>query len=139
MAQCGAVLNGKVNNYITEFIRSGAISSSDAAALSSASSSSSLSSLNGISSLPPDIQAVVREAFRQGTRYAFISLIPWCALAAISSLFLSKIRDRNSQRAESDSEAPEQEIKEEKIGASKEDVGDVAVSPLHAGDVRLAA
>ncbi|PSR81138.1 hypothetical protein PHLCEN_2v6473 [Hermanssonia centrifuga] len=139
LAQCGAVLNGKVNSYITEFIRSGAISSSDAAALSSASSSSSLSSLNGISSLPPDIQAVVREAFRQGTRYAFISLIPWCALAAILSLFLSKIRDRNSPRAESDSEAPEQEIKEEKIGALKEDVGDVAVPPLHAGDVRLAA
>lgn len=52
-----------------------------------------MDSLDGINSLPSDVQTVVRDAYRQGSRFAFISLIPWCGLAAIASLFLSKIHD----------------------------------------------
>lgn len=91
------MLNGKVNSYISGLIRSGALTGAEGAAIASASSSSSLSSLDDINALPSDIQDAVREAFRQGSRDAFISLIPWCALAFIGALFLSKIKDSDRQ------------------------------------------
>ena len=102
LAQCSAVLNAKVNSFLADQIRSGAISGADAAAIASASSSSSLSSIDSINALPGPIQDAVREAFRQGSRYAFISLVPWAGLAFIASLFLTKItqEDRDRRAAE---------------------------------------
>lgn len=98
------MLNGKVNSYITDLIRSGALSGSDAAAIASMSSSSSLSSLSNINGLPADVQSVVREAFRQGSRFAFISLVPWAALAAVAALFLTNIREDRPRAKEISSE-----------------------------------
>ncbi|EKM54394.1 uncharacterized protein PHACADRAFT_258207 [Phanerochaete carnosa HHB-10118-sp] len=92
LAQCAAVLNGKVNSYIRHLIADGTISPSQAAAIAAA-SSTGLDSLDSINSLPPQVQSLVRDAFRQGSRFAFISLIPWCGLAFIVSLFLSRIPD----------------------------------------------
>ena len=92
------MLNGKVNSYIADLIRSGAISSADASAISSASSSQGLSSLSSIDALPPDVQNAVREAFRQGSRFAFVSLIPWAGLAFIASLFLTRIDGDQARR-----------------------------------------
>ncbi|KAF9815244.1 hypothetical protein IEO21_04691 [Rhodonia placenta] len=96
LAQCGAVLNGKVASYITSLLRSGTLSAATANSLSQA-SSSSLSSLQSINALPQEVQQIVKDAFRDGTRWAFISLIPWAALACIGTFFLSNIRDSDQK------------------------------------------
>ena len=92
LAQCGAVLNAKVNSHISSLIASGSLSSSDAQALTQA-MSEGLTSLSSINSLPSNVQSAVRGAYQQGSRWSFISLIPWAALAFIVTLFLSKIPD----------------------------------------------
>ncbi|KAI0342108.1 MFS general substrate transporter [Trametopsis cervina] len=96
LAQCGAVLNGKVNSYIANLVHTGALSAADAESLSL--SSAALSSVNGLNSLPPATQQFVRDAFREGSRYAFISLIPWCALAFLLTLLLKRIPDGDAGR-----------------------------------------
>ena len=112
------MLNAKVNHYITNLIRSGAISGEDAAAIASASTSSGLSSLDNINALPGPIQDAVREAFRQGTRYAFISLIPWASLAFILALFLRKIdvtERKNEQKPLAQQGSGSEEIKTDEV------------------------
>ena len=52
-----------------------------------------------INQLPPEVQQIVRDAFRNGVRWCFISLIPWTALALIGTLFLSNIVDTDKQVA----------------------------------------
>ncbi|KAI0093053.1 major facilitator superfamily domain-containing protein [Irpex rosettiformis] len=101
LAQCGAVLNAKVSHYINDLVNNGTISASDAQTVSL--SSNSLSSANGLDDLSPQLQGYVRTAFQQGTRYAFISLIPWAGVALIVTLFLSRISDGDddSNNAES--------------------------------------
>lgn len=94
------MLNSKVNSYIVAQVRNGAISGADAQAIAAASTSSGLTSLESINALPGPIQAIVRDAFRQGSRFAFISLIPWCALAFIASLFLGKITEEQREEQE---------------------------------------
>lgn len=90
LAQCGAVLNAKVKSSLAHAIESGAISPSDLASLSNA---RGLASLQSISELPPALQDAVKGAFREGTRWAFISLIPWAAVAVFLSIFLSNISE----------------------------------------------
>ncbi|TCD69811.1 hypothetical protein EIP91_006124 [Steccherinum ochraceum] len=94
LAQCGAVLNAKVNHYIANAITSGAISGADIASIAASTASTGLSSLQSISDLPEDVQGVVRDAFRNALRWCFISLIPWSALSAVLTVFLSHIQDR---------------------------------------------
>ncbi|KAH7910601.1 major facilitator superfamily domain-containing protein [Hygrophoropsis aurantiaca] len=98
LAQCAAVMNAKVKQYISAQIRNGALSGPDLAALAQADTSQSLNSLQSLSALPPDVQNVIREAFRNGVRWAFISLLPWCCLSFFLLLFLSKITDQDRER-----------------------------------------
>jgi len=42
--------------------------------------------------LPDSLRAVVTEAFRDGLRWAFISLLPWLGIAWALCLFLPKVR-----------------------------------------------
>jgi len=109
LAQCNAVLSAKVNSHIASAIRSGAISASDAGKLLQA--SGALSSLQSINSLPPDVQSLVKAAYQSGTRWAFISLIPWAALACIGTLFLSRIRETPPEPAVSEERPIEVESK----------------------------
>ena len=104
LAQCGAVLNAKVKSYIIDVANSGQLSAAEIAQLLEALSSSA-SSLTSINSLPADIQQVVREAYRSGSRWSFISLIPWAGLSVLLTLFLSRIPDSDKQAGES---APQQ-------------------------------
>ena len=46
-----------------------------------------------MSLLPSDVQQLVKDTFQQGTRWAFISLVPWAGVAFVLTLFLSNIRD----------------------------------------------
>ncbi|PCH34793.1 hypothetical protein WOLCODRAFT_165820 [Wolfiporia cocos MD-104 SS10] len=107
LAQCGAVLDAKVRQYVTSAVESGAIP--DSAAI--ASSLASLGSLQNINSLPPAVQTIVRDAYRDGTRWAFISLIPWAALGFLGTLCLSNIKD--SDAAPSDKEEIPVEVLED--------------------------
>ncbi|KAL0566981.1 hypothetical protein V5O48_015018 [Marasmius crinis-equi] len=104
LAQCGAVLNSRARQYITHAIEDGRIPS---AVLSSVGSqfSGKLGSIEKISELPPEIQTVIKEAFRDGVRWCFISLVPWATIAFVLSLFLSDIPDSDkSKKAAAESE-----------------------------------
>lgn len=109
LAQCSTILNAKVHSYFAN-LPATALSANGvpAAALSTA----SLSSLQDINQLPPAVQALVRNAFRNGVRWSFISLIPWCALSLIGVLFLSKIKDTDRPVVRSAAN----EVEEEKPG-----------------------
>ncbi|KAI0819975.1 MFS general substrate transporter [Trametes gibbosa] len=98
LAQCGAVLNAKVTHSIRALVASGTLPPADAQALASG-LSAGLSSLQGIDTLPPDVQSAVKDAFRAGSRWAFISLLPWAGLAVLGSLFLTNIRDTDREAA----------------------------------------
>ena len=43
------------------------------------------------------MQQVVRDAFRNGVKWCFISLVPWTGLSLIGCLFLSNIIDTDKQ------------------------------------------
>lgn len=88
LAQLAAVLNAKVRSEITSLIYSGALSLEDMQAVGN---SKSIDSLGGINSLPPAVQQLVKAAFADGLKWAFLSLIPWCGIATISVCFLSLI------------------------------------------------
>jgi hypothetical protein len=105
LAQCAAVLSSKVTSFLTAAAKSGAIPISSIAAISHA--KSGLTSIQSIDALPQDVQALVRNAFRNGTRWAFISLIPWCALSVFLTVFLSKIPDSDKIRKESEKKEKE--------------------------------
>ncbi|KAK7472826.1 hypothetical protein VKT23_000933 [Stygiomarasmius scandens] len=104
LAQCAAVLNARVTRYITDAAISGTMSASDARSLASA-SAGSLDSLQDINNLSSGVQTVIRDAFRDGTRWCFISLVPWAAVAFILTLKLSSIPDTDRKQARSDSSA----------------------------------
>ncbi|KAH7927142.1 MFS general substrate transporter [Leucogyrophana mollusca] len=109
LAQCSAVMDSKVNQYISNQIRSGALSGADQAALSQAYANQSLDSLQSMGSLPSAVQTVIRDAFRYGVRWAFISLIPWSCISFFLVLFLSNITDQDRDR---DAEATKREKEE---------------------------
>ncbi|KAM5531665.1 hypothetical protein V8D89_014654 [Ganoderma adspersum] len=92
LAQCGAVLNGKVTSSLRALLTSGTISPQDAALLQNG-LASGITSVQGISSLPAEVQQYVRDAFQQGTRWAIISLLPWAGVSFLLTIFLSNIRD----------------------------------------------
>jgi hypothetical protein len=107
LAQCAAVLNGKVTSYIRDLVESGHISAQDAAAVSQA-AGAGFDSSSGINGLPQEVQGLVRDAFRQGSRWAFLSLVPWCGLAFLVSLMLSKIPDGDAEPKATSSEAKDE-------------------------------
>ncbi|KAF8212355.1 major facilitator superfamily domain-containing protein [Mycena galopus ATCC 62051] len=105
LAQCAAVLSSKVTSFLTSAAESGAIPAQYIASIANA--NTNLNSLNSIDGLPEEIQALVRSAFRDGSRWAIISLIPWCAVSVLLSLGLSKIGDTDREEipsVESDGE-----------------------------------
>ncbi|RPD74189.1 MFS general substrate transporter [Lentinus tigrinus ALCF2SS1-7] len=112
LAQCGAVLNAKVNSIITNMVTSGRLSAEDAGVLANG-LANGLSSMQSINALPPDIQTAVKDAFQQGSRWSFISLIPWAGLSVFATLFLSNIRDTDKLEAERLRAAQEKTEKQE--------------------------
>ncbi|KAH7888751.1 major facilitator superfamily domain-containing protein [Phlebopus sp. FC_14] len=97
-AQCGAVLNSKVDEYLKEQVRSGRLTGLDAAALSSTNFNQLLDSLQDLSELPPTVQAAIRDAYCFGVQWSFISLIPWAALSF--SLFCDRLHEEEEMRRE---------------------------------------
>lgn len=91
LAQLSAVLESKVKSYLANLGRTaGELSDTEKSALGSL-SGASLDSVDAILNLPPDVRSLVQDAFRKACQWSFISLIPWCCVAAILCLFLSTI------------------------------------------------
>lgn len=93
LAQCFTIMNSKVDSYILNAISNGTISGTDLAVLAGLYEGGGLSSIQSLDGLPDAVQTVIRDAFRNAVRWSFVSLIPWAALATLSSLFLSRIED----------------------------------------------
>ncbi|GBE80995.1 predicted protein [Sparassis crispa] len=110
LAQCGAVLNSKIQSHMASLTSSGLLTPAQASELSQ--SAGSLTSLQSIDALPLEVQALVREAFRSGSRWSFISLIPWAGLACICTFFLSRIKDTNVPQPPSPKEVPLEAVSE---------------------------
>jgi len=96
LAQCATVLSSKVSSFLIAAMKSSVLPPSSIAALAHA--NADLTSIQAIDALPQDAQNLVRDAFRNGMRWVFISLIPWCGLAVLLTLFLSKIPDSDQAR-----------------------------------------
>ncbi|KAF8178201.1 major facilitator superfamily domain-containing protein [Mycena galopus ATCC 62051] len=96
LAQCAAVLSSRVTAFLASAVKSGAIPAQYISSIADA--NINLNSLNSIDGLPDEIQELVRSAFRDGSRWAMISLIPWCAVSVFLSLGLSKIGDTDRQK-----------------------------------------
>lgn len=99
LAQAAAVLNSKVSEYLERLATSGKLSPADVATLSR----SSANSLTAIDALPASLRTAVQDAFRDGVRWLFISLVPWVGITVLLTLLLSSIADSDktlSQKGE---------------------------------------
>ncbi|KAK7019671.1 hypothetical protein VNI00_018016 [Paramarasmius palmivorus] len=86
LAQCGAFLNARVKSHLSS---------------SNINLDFSVSGLGAIASLPASTQTIVRDAFRDGVRWCFISLVPWAGVAFILTVFfLSDIPDCGDKEVE---------------------------------------
>ncbi|KAF9227389.1 MFS general substrate transporter [Gyrodon lividus] len=100
LAQCSAVLNSKVNEYLKYQVASGSLTGPAADALGSNNANQLVDSLQSMSNLPPAVQTAIRDAYRYGVQWSFISLVPWAGLSFFALLFLSKITDQDRRREE---------------------------------------
>jgi hypothetical protein len=101
LAQLSAVMFSQVRTYIKKQVMSGRITLSDAARISASLASvgtihgggttSSTGSDGGILGLPENLRAVTMEAFKDGIRWAFFSLLPWLGISLLLCLFLSRV------------------------------------------------
>ncbi|TDL15813.1 MFS general substrate transporter [Rickenella mellea] len=119
LAQCATIMNSKVRSQLTSL---GASSSSTAHL-----SAISLGSLQQINNLPPEIRSAIKKAFRNGVRWSFISLIPWCALSFFACLFLSNIPD--TDRAKEKQKVDDGSV-EKKDGEGSGDTSTVATEKV---------
>jgi len=81
------------------------LSPADLDTLTSLLNSGGLSSVTSLDGFPSSVQSVIRNAFLDGVRWSFVSLIPWLGVGTVLSVFLSKIRD-------SDAEGKGEEVRE---------------------------
>ncbi|CCA75864.1 related to putative multidrug transporter [Serendipita indica DSM 11827] len=97
LAQLYAVMYSRVRSYIYNQVYAGHITPQDAmtisASLNNVGSSHGGGSGGGILDLPEALRNVATNAFRDGLRWAFISLIPWLVVSFVLCLFLSRIPD----------------------------------------------
>ncbi|PVG04257.1 MFS general substrate transporter [Serendipita vermifera] len=100
LAQLSAVMFSQVRTYITKQIISGRITPSDAVRISASLASvgtvhgggtSSTTGSGGIFGLPDNLRAVTTEAFKDGIRWAFLSLLPWLGISLLVCLFLTRV------------------------------------------------
>ncbi|KAI0630258.1 MFS general substrate transporter [Trametes polyzona] len=103
LAQCGAVLNAKVRAHILEVVQSDIRNGfeSDGLPVLIDGLTTGLRSLSKIDTLPGEAKHAVIEAFQVGTRFAFISIIPWAGLSVLLTLFLTNVRDTPRESSES--------------------------------------
>lgn len=77
---------------------------SDAFSSVGGASSSSLDSLSSIQNLPPSSLSMVQDAFSDAIRWAYIALLPFVCIAAVSSVFLREVKIERSSEAQAQRE-----------------------------------
>ncbi|KAG9000747.1 hypothetical protein FRB95_009498 [Tulasnella sp. JGI-2019a] len=99
LTQLATVLNSKVKTYINADLYSPTSTlNADQRQSLGALFAGGLSSIEGINSLDDQTKAVVQNAFREGCRWSFISLIPWCCVAFLLCFGLKNLdQDRVAQ------------------------------------------
>jgi len=106
------VMSSVVNNKVSADIPSGQ-------------SSSSLSSLSSIQNLPPGILKQVQNDFADAIRWAYIAILPFVCIAAISVFFLREVKIERSAAAEA--------RKAEQQNKSDAELGQVTSGPSEDG------
>jgi hypothetical protein len=96
LAQLSAVMYSRVRSYIVNEVKSGRLSLADAGRIQS--SLSSVGDKTGIFALPDNLRAITTDAFKDGLRWAFFSLLPWLFVAWCLVIFLKPIDPRGSIR-----------------------------------------
>jgi len=99
LAQCFTILNAKVNGYISAQLVSLAdtLSPSDLATLTYLLDSGGLTSVTSLDGFSSAVQSVVRDAFLDGVRWSFLSLVPWLGVGCVVSVFLGRIQDPDKE------------------------------------------
>lgn len=115
LAQLSAVMYSRVRSYITNEIKSGRLSLADAGRIQS--SLGSVGSKTGILGLPDNLRTITTEAFKDGLRWAFFSLLPWLVVAWVLALFLKPIDLKRLNQNPGQPLAKKQTEKEEEITA----------------------
>lgn len=87
-----------VGAQLVSLAETGALSASDLATLASLFDSGGLSSVTSLDGLPSAVQGVVRDAFLDGVRWAFLSLMPWLGVGCSASVFLGRIEDSDKAK-----------------------------------------
>ncbi|PVF97524.1 MFS general substrate transporter [Serendipita vermifera] len=103
LAQLSAVMFSRVRSYIFDQVLSGRISPMDAARIGASLNSvghsgTGGSGSSGIFGLPDNLKNVATDAFKDGLRWAFLSLVPWLGVSFVLCLFLSRIADERLNR-----------------------------------------
>jgi hypothetical protein len=96
LAQLSAVMYSRVRSYVTHQVIIGRISPLDAARISMSLNTvghSGNGNDTGIFGLPETLKNVTLDAFKDGLRWAFFSLLPWLFISWVLCLFLSRIAD----------------------------------------------
>ncbi|CAG8692177.1 194_t:CDS:2, partial [Acaulospora colombiana] len=99
LAQLSAVMFSQVRSYIKKQVISGRITLSDAGRISASLASvgtvhgggTSSAGSGGIFGLPDNLRTVTTEAFKDGIRWAFLSLVPWLGISLLLCLFLTRV------------------------------------------------
>lgn len=119
LAQLAAVMNSRVRDYIISQIDSGSITFPQALEIMTSLNSVG-AQYGGIFSLPDDLRAVVTAAFRDGLRWAFISLLPWLGITFALCLFLRKVPEErlNRKSGQTARQQQEEQKKRKEAGAA---------------------
>jgi hypothetical protein len=83
------LMSSVVNNKISD-------SFSTSLSNNTAGNATSFSSLGSIQSLPPEMLGRVQDAFSEAIRWAYIALLPFVCIAAVSSFFLREVKIERS-------------------------------------------
>jgi hypothetical protein len=88
-----------VNGYISAQLVSLAdtLSPSDLATLTYLLDSGGLTSVTSLDGFSSAVQSVVRDAFLDGVRWSFLSLVPWLGVGCVVSVFLGRIQDPDKE------------------------------------------
>ena len=86
-----------MTSQLTALAEAGALTASDLAALASLLGSGGLTSVTSLDGLSSVVQTVVRDAFQDGVRWSFLSLLPWLGVGCVVSVFLGRIPDSDKE------------------------------------------
>lgn len=124
LAQLSAVLNTKVKSYITAVVSDPnyPLTPSERQAIAGG-FSGPLDSVEGILGLDDAARNEVQSAFRRACQWSFISLLPWCCVAAILCVFLHILPEDKVGKAPGSEKVPSPDEEEKEMQAGYANAG----------------